>query len=399
MLHTARMFVGLLVGVVPGCTAYEPADVTLSSASVGLPRHDGPLTFDQAVALALANNAELAARAAECRAAGLDVMPTELQGQLQQENLALMVDPFALLGLAQRGASARLAETRALAAAAALANERWRVVAAIAEVFVVDRALAALPAAPRIDVDVEAFAAAGLASPLAAAIVRSASAGAEAERRAVGAERATLLADLRRLLGLASASQLELVPPPSDWPPLPPASEASVLRRPDLAETLARYQVADAEFRKAVVDQYPALMIGPDFALRGSGVDPMAILRLPLGGAGPAEAARDRREAAHSRLRDAVLAAVNEAGSAAARHEAAAARATAALANAEAAGRALAAAAVLLQVEVDAFERIAEKAPMAVRERSEARDAAMVASRTRVRSAVAAGWPVAEEPR
>ena len=399
MLHIARTVVGLLLGVAAGCTSYDPAEVTLPAAAAGLPRHDGPLTFEQSVALALANNGELAARAAECRAAGLDVMPTELQGQLQQDNLALMIDPLALLGLAQRGASARLAETRALAAAAALASERWRVVAAIAEVFVVDRALAALPAAPAIAVDVDAFVAAGLASPHAAATVRSAVAGAEAERLAVAAERTTLQAELRRLLGLAPASQIELVPPPAAWPPLPPSAEATVLRRPDLAETLVRYQVADAEFRKLVADQYPALMIGPDFALRGSGVDPMAILRLPLGGAGPATAARDRREAARSRLRDAVLAATNEAGSAAARLEAAEAKARAASANAEAAGKALVVAGVALQVEVDAFERLAEKAPMVVREAMEARDAATAAARARVRAAVAAGWPVAEDAR
>lgn len=399
MLHPARLVVGLLVGVVPGCTAYEPADVTLSSTAAGLSRHDGPLTFDQAVALAFAHNGELAARAAECRAAGLDVMPTELQGQLQQENLALMVDPVALLGLAQRGASVRLAEARALAAAAALATERWRVVAAIAEIFATHRALAALPAVPTIDVDVDAFVTAGLASSLGAAIVRGAAAGAEAERRAIAAERATLLADLRRLLGLASASELELVLPPVDWPPLPPADEASVLRRPDLAETHARYQAADAEFRKAVADQYPTLMIGPDFALRGSGIDPMAILRWPLGGSGPAEAARERRSAARGRLLDAVLAATSEASLAAARHWAAEARVHAAQANAQAAGQALAAAVVALQVEVDAFDRLAEKAPMAVREAADARDAAIAAARARVRSASASGWPAVEVAR
>lgn len=399
MLHPARLVVGLLVGVVPGCTAYEPADVTLASAAAGLPHHDGPLTFDQAVALAFAHNAELAARAAECRATGLDVMPTELQGQLQQENLALMVDPLALLGLAQRGASARLAEVRGLAAATALATERWRVVTSIAEVFVASRALAGLPAVPAIDVDVDAVVAAGLASPLAAGGVRAAAVGAEAERRALQAEHAALAADLRRLLGLSPDSRFELLPPPADWPPLPPADEASVLRRPDLAETLARYEVADAEFRRAVADQYPALMIGPDFALRGSGVDPMAILRWPIGAAGPAAAARERRAAARSRLREAVLAATGEASSAAARHEAAAARARAASASADVAGQALVAAAVALQVEVDAFDRLAEKAPMMVREAMDAREAAMASARARVRAAAAAGWPAAEAVR
>lgn len=399
MMPLRRPAVGWLLATVASCTSYEPADVALPSLAAGLVRHDGPLTFEAAVGLALANNGELVARSAECRAAGLDVMPSELQGQLQQENLAVMVDPLALLGLTQRGASAHLAEARAFAAAAALATERWRVVAAIAEIFVASRALSGLAAVPIIDVDVEALVAAGLASPLAAEIVRSAAVGAEAERRAIQAEHATLAADLRRLLGLSSASQVELVLPAVDWPPLPPADETSVLRRPDLAETLARYQVADAEFRRAVADQYPVLMIGPDFMLRGSGVDPMAILRWPFGAAGPAEAARERREAARSRLRDTLVAATGEASSAAARHEAAAARARASVASAQVAVRALAAAAVALQVEVDAFDRVAEKAPMMVRDAMEARDAALAAARARVRAAAAAGWPAVEAVR
>ncbi|MBL8738769.1 MAG: hypothetical protein JNL12_20235 [Planctomycetes bacterium] len=399
MMPLRRPAVGVLLAAVASCTTYDPADVALPTLAAGLARHDGPLTFESAVELALANNGELMARSAECRAAGLDVMPTELQGQLQQENLAAMVDPLALLGLTQRGASARLAEAQAFAAAAALATERWRVVAAIAEVFVASRALADLPAVPPVDVDVEALVAAGLASPLAARAVRAAVAGVEAERRAIQAEHATLAAELRRLLGLSSESRFELVLPPVDWPPVPPADETSVLRRPDLAEAQARYQVADAEFRRAVADQYPSLMIGPDFMLRGSGVDPMAILRWPIGAAGPAEASRERRGAARSRLLDALLAALGEANSAAARHEAAAARARATAATAQVAGQALAAATVALQVEVDAFDRVADTAPMMVREAMEARDAAMAAARARVRAAAAAGWPAMEEAR
>lgn len=399
MMPLRRPAVGWLLATVASCTFYEPAEVDLPSLAAGLTRHDGPLTFELAVGLALANNGELVARAAECRAAGLEVMPSELQGQLQQENLAAMLDPLALLGLTQRGASASLAEARGFAAATALATERWRVVVAIAEIFVASRALAELPAVPSVEVDVEALVAAGLASPLAAEIVRAAVAGAEAERGAIQAEHATLAADLRRLLGLSSKSRFELVLPPFDWPPLPPADETSVLRRPDLAEAQARYQVADAEFRRAVADQYPALMIGPDFMLRGSGVDPMAILRWPIGAAGPAEAARERRGAARGRLLDAMLAATAEANGSAARHAAAVARARATVATAQVAGQALAAATVALQVEVDAFERVADTAPMMVREAMEARDAAMAAARARVRAAAAAGWPAMEEVR
>lgn len=397
-----RCAVGALVvtaTALAGCVAYEAEDVTLQQSAAALPLHVGTLTFDQAVALAMAHNGEIQAREAECRAAGLDVMPTELQVQLQQESLALMIDPLALLGLTQRGASSFLAESRAAEAAAALAQTRWRIVAAIAEVFAHHRALDGLQQVPVVAVDGEAFSAAGLASPVAIDQVRGAAASADAERHAIDTEKATQIAELRQMLGLSPASELDLVLPSAEWPQVPEADEEALLRRPDLAIALARYRTADAEFRKAVADQYPSLMIGPDVPLRGGTIDPMAILRLPLGAAGPAEAARERRDAARCRLSDALALAANEATSSAAQHEAAVVRERAVRASARASAHALAAATAALQVEVDAFERVSEKAPMAVRDTMEAREAAVAAARARVRSAVAAGWPAAEARR
>lgn len=397
-----RLAVGSLVvttTALAGCVAYEAEDVTLQQSAAALPRHVGTLTFDQAVALAMAHNGEIQAREAECRAAGLDVMPTELQGQLQQESLALMIDPLALLGLTQRGASSFLAESRASEAAAALAQTRWRIVAAIAEVFAHHRALDGLQQVPVVAVDGEAFSAAGLASPVAIDQVRGAAASSDAERHAIATEKATQIAELRQMLGLSPASELDLVLPSAEWPQVCEADEEALLRRPDLALALARYRTADAEFRKAVADQYPSLMIGPDVPLRGGTIDPMAILRLPLGAAGPAEAARERRDAARCRLSDALALAANEAASSAAQHEVAVVRERAVRASARASAHALAAATAALQVEVDAFERVSEKAPMAVRDTMEAREAAVAAARARVRAAVAAGWPAAEARR
>ena len=382
-----------------GCVAYESEDVTLEASAAALPRHVGSLTFEQAIALAMTHNGEIKAREAECRAAGLDVMPTELQGQLQQESLAVMIDPLAVLGLTQRGASSFLAKTRSAEAAAALAQTRWRAMAAIAEVFAHHRALEDLQQVPLVAVDGEGFASAGLASPVAVDQVRGAAAAAEAERHAIETEKTTQIADLRLLLGLSPASELDLVLPPADWPPLPLADEQALLRRPDLALALARYRVADAEFRKAVADQYPSLMIGPDAPLRGGTIDPLAVLRWPLGASGPAEAARERRSAARSRLSDALALATNEAASAVAAHDSAVLREQAARTGARASTHAFAAATAALQVEVDAFERVAEKAPMAVRDAMEAREAAVAAARARVRTAVASGWPAVEVQR
>lgn len=382
-----------------GCVAYESENVTLEAFAAALPRHSGSLTFEQAVALAMAHNGEIKAREAECRAAGLDIMPTELQGQLQQESLAVMIDPLALLGLTQRGASSFLAETRAAEAAAALAQTRWRTMAAIAEVFAHHRALDDLRQVPLVAVDGDEFASAGLASPVAVEQVRGAAAASEAERHAIETEKATQIADLRLLLGLSPASELDLVLLPADWPPLPLADEQALLRRPDLALALARYRTADAEFRKAVADQYPSLMIGPDAPLRGGTIDPMAVLRWPLGASGPAEAARERRTAARGRLSDALAQATNEAASAVASYESAVLRERAARTGARASTHAFAAATAALQVEVDAFERVADKAPMAVRDAMEAREAAVAAARARVRTAVASGWPAVEVQR
>lgn len=385
-----------LAAVLAGCVSYVAEDVTLPGAAVALPHHDGALTFDAAVALAMAHNGEIRAREAECRAAGLEVAPTELELQLEQKNLALLVDPLALLGMAQRGARARVAEARAVEAAAALAQTRWRTVAAIAEVFAHCRALDALPPPPVVDVDGEAFAAAGLASPLAVAQIEGATAAAAAARQTLDAERAAQLAELRRLLGLSPASVLELVLPPADWPPSSAGGDEALLRRPDLALALADYQVADAAFRQAVAEQYPSLMVGPDVPLRGGSIEPMAVLRLPVGATGPARAAQERRAAARHRLDDALAAAAGEAAAAAFERDAAAARAAAALAGARASAQNLAAALVALQVDFEAFEGLPEKAIMAVRDANEARDAAIAADRARVRAAVAAGWPAAE---
>ena len=398
--HRGRRWAAVVLSTaLAGCVAYEAEDVTLQGTAAALPRYVGALTFDQAVALAMAHNGEIKAREAECRAAGLDVIPTELQGQLQQDNLALMIDPLALLGLTQRGASSFLAESRAAEAAAALAQTRWRTMAAIAEVFAHHRALDGLQQVPLVAVDGEAFAAAGLASPVAIDQVRGAAVAAEAERHAIATVKTTQVADLRRILGLSPASELDLVLPPADWPLVPSADEEMLLRRPDLALALALYRTSDAEFRKAVADQYPSLMIGPDVPLRGGAIDPMAILRWPLGAAGPAEAARERRNAARRRLSDALALAANEASSTVAQYEAAAVRERAAITSARASARAFAAATAALQVEVDAFERVSEKAPMAVRDAMEAREAAIALARARVRSAVAAGWPAAEAHR
>ena len=380
------------------CVAYERDDANLEEIAASLQaRVGGQLSFPEAVALAMRQNPELAALEAASRAAGIDVPTTELQGQWDgfEEMVAVMVDPVALLRRGPRGAAVTLAEVRGAEALAALAEARWRIVAKIAELYAVTTALRGLEA-PQPAVDPEPFVRAGLASPAAAAQVRAAAANAEAERLALDVERVTLVAELRQLLGLPPTTDLEFVPIDGDFPPLPPAEDAAVLQRPDLALALARYRVADAEFRRAVADQYPSLMLGPQIPLRGGPLDAMAVLRLPLGASSLARAAQERRTAARATLVAAFLAASNAASVADSTHAAAEQRAVAMSASAVASAAALAAAKTGLQVEVDAFQRLAEAAPMAVRDAVELRGALVAAARARVQRAVAFGWPSAE---
>ncbi|HEX5050500.1 MAG TPA: hypothetical protein VFZ65_01895, partial [Planctomycetota bacterium] len=297
----------------PSCTTYfeDPADPVALAAQIR-ERPGGRFTFAAAVTTAFAQNAELQALAARARAAGAVTTPIEVQAEWrsERETLAVMLDPIALLGLGPRGGEIGTVEAEAGAAVQALATARWRVTAAIAEAFAVHEALAPLDV-PDITIDAAAFERAGLAGPVAAARVRAAQARAGAEALELANARAANLATLRELLGLHRDTPLELESP--DEVQQPPAGDASLLQRPDLTLAAARFDVADAEFRRAVADQYPSLMIGPEFALTGGPLAAMAVLRLPVGMHGRAAAAGDRREAARADLAAAYLAASREA--------------------------------------------------------------------------------------
>lgn len=388
----------LLFCCTAGCVAYDadPADV----ATVAIETHErtgGSLTLDAAIDLALRQNPELRALEAQARAAGAaTLVPLQTQGEWRggPATAAWMLDPIAILGLGPRGGATAVAEAREAEAIAALATARWRTTVAIVEAFLVDAELAELTV-PEVALDVGAFTAAGLASPVAAARVRSAQARAASELAELDRMRAQNLATLRRLLGLPRDAALACEPPGPDYVQQPPATEAALLARPDLALATARFRTADGDFRRAVSEQYPMILIGPEFNLRGGPLEAMGMLRLPLLAHGEARAARDRRDAARATLEDAFL----EASSAAtaAESELAAARATAAAtaAGLAASATALASARAGLQVEVEAFDRFADAAQMALRDTMEHRMAAVANARAVVRRAAAFGWPLA----
>ncbi|MBM4062881.1 MAG: hypothetical protein FJ265_17570 [Planctomycetes bacterium] len=379
--------------LLPACVAYHeaPADPAAIAAELRA-RPGGTFTFAEAVATAFAQNPELQALAARARAAGAVTVPVELQSEYRSESemLAVMIDPVALLGLGPRGGALGTARAEAEAAVQELAAQRWRVAAAIAETFAVEQALAGLHA-PDLPVDAEVFERAGLAAPAMAAQLRAAQARGQAEATELQNARAMNRAELCRLLGLPADAQVAFAAGP--LPPAPPRSDAALLARPDLALAAARFRLADAEFRRAVRDQYPSLMIGPEIPLRGDPLQWMAVLKLPIGAHGAAAAAGERREAARAELAAAWLAASAEARQAGLEADTARAQASATEASLEASERALRTALVGANVEIDAFDRIAETAAMAVRDTMEHRVAAVAAARASVRAAVSCGWP------
>ncbi len=390
----------LMWPLLAGCVAYESADLdvrTLATATTATPPLPiGSLSFVDAVALALRHNPVLQRHAADARAAGADVPATEIEAAWEgaDEMLSLAVDPVALLGLGPRGAAIDAAKAREAAAIHELAVARWRLIGNLAEVYAAIAAIDAITPT-HFDHDPEPFVRAGLASPTAAAMARGAARAAAAERAMLAAEREALLGELRTDLGVVATAAVEPAALPDALLP-PPGDDADVLRRPDLALAVAQYRVADAEFRAAVADQWPSLMLGPDIPLRGGALDAMARLRLPLGAASRATAAKARRDAARAGAATALIAADNEVHTMRQQALASAARAAATTQMTTASAAALAAAEVALAVEPDAFEPLVERAQQALRDAMEHRQAVVVAARARVRAAVAAGWPAME---
>lgn len=382
-----------------GCVAYERDDADPASVAAEVAaRTGGAFTLAEASLLSLRQNPELRAAEARARAAGAAAtVPLPLTGEWRGRNEAvgIMVDPIALLGLGPRGAAIGAADARAAAAATELAVARWRALAELAETFRL-HAVAESLEIPDVDLDVAAFERSGLASPVAADMLRAVQARARSERIEIARLRRDQLARLRHLLGLPATAQLEVVP--SDWLPTVHESDAALLDRPDLTLATARFEVADRDFRKAAADQYPSLQIGPNVSLRGDPLRAMGMLNIPLAMHGLAAAARDRREAARHDIEDALLEARREASVARDELLAATASLEAAQAALRARSTAFVAARAALEVEPDAFTAFAMAANEQIQATAAHRMAAVAQARAEVAHAVAYGWPRPETP-
>ena len=378
------------------CVAYEGDDASPSLIHDELAeRVGGSYSFADAASVALRQNPELRAAEARARAAGAAAtVPLPIVGEWRGRNEAVgaMLDPIALLGLGPRGAAMQAADARAAQAATALAVARWRTLAELAEVFRLHRVAEELRAPEVGALDADAFQQAGLASDVAAAMLRAADARARAEQIELDRLRDDQLARLRHLLGLPDSAVVELIH--EDDPVGPVAGELpDLLSRPDLALAAARFEVADRELRRAVAAQYPSFQLGPNVSLRGDPLRAMGMLNVPVGMYGLAEAAREQREAARHDVEDALLEARRDAALASAARRAALATDETAQAMLAARRTAFVAARAAIEVEPDAFQRFASAAGEYAVAAAERRRAAAALALADVRHAVAYGWP------
>jgi len=356
-------------------------------------RAPGALDYEGALAFAREHNPELKRLRLEAEAAGLDVPPTSVNfaASSLENNAVGFVDPVALLKLGPRGARARAAEERESALLAGLRERDLEVAASIAEAYLVERVLRNITM-PTVAADPAHFRKAGLASSAEAARVTYAREREQAERFTVEAMRRENLARLRQLLGVSGAASLSIVTPEEqEFPPLP--VDPDLFARPDLAVALGRFQVADAEFRAAVLDQYPVFAVGPAFNWDLVSWGVLVPVRIPVGAAGPARAAGKRREAARLAVETALLRAQEDTATSLARFEWTAAQERAARSGAHAAEEDLQVALAHIEISPDAFSHLAKAAPDAVERMSRVRTVAVDAARARVALARAYAWP------
>jgi outer membrane protein TolC len=203
---------------------------------------------------------------------------------------------------------------------------------------------------------------------------------------------------LRELLGLPDHAQLTITAIVDDWLQQPEGTAREIVTRPDLSLAAARFEVADAEFYQAVTEQYPSLKLGPNISLIGNPLRAMAMLQIPIGMQGLAEAARERREATRSELESAFLHARREASLSQQQLIATQAVAAATAAGLRSSTAAFDAAGASIEVEVDAFAKFANAATKVMRNTMEDRRAVLARVRAEVQRASAYGWPRGQQP-
>jgi outer membrane protein TolC len=397
----ARPIVLLFLSSLASCVSYERDDATASSiAAIVDARVGGTFSVDHAIDVALRQNPRLQALSARLRAANAAStvpLPVRTNWRGRNETIEVLVDPIELLGLGTRGATIDRAESRVIEAAAELVVQRWQTIAGVVTEFRIHKALQELQVAD-LDLNVESFERAGLASPVAAMQLRAAQARNNSEQIELTRERSDNLARLRELLGLPDHAELTITAIADDWLQQPEGTASNIVTRPDLSLAAARFKVADAKFYQAVTEQYPALKLGPNISLDGNPLRAMAVLQIPIGMQGLAEAARERREASRAELESAFLQARREASLSQQQLIATQAVAAATAAGLQSSATAFEAARASIEVEVDAFAKFANAATQVMRNTMEHRRAVLARVRAEVQRASAYGWPRGQQP-
>ncbi len=385
----------LLLGA---CVSYQAAPVDVEATVLDAPAPpEGALPYARAVEWAVLHNPDLLALRQRAAAVNVSVppVPPELKAGVdsdQNPEAILVLDVFSLLGIGRRGADKALARARR--------NEAWmrhherarEITIEIAEAYEVERVLAELPL-PRVTFDPRPYVRAGFAPASAETVMRAATESVRAEGERREAERAANRLALLRLLGATPLGKVEIAT--ASWQEPPPAEWRAVLKaRADLQRQLASYEVAEAEFRRAVAEQYPALVISPSV-----GGDPVGLfgavgITLPVGASKEARAAESARDAARLELQGAVLDALRDAETS--RHAAAAAGSGLAAARARRAAQEeiLRTAMAELEARSGSFLDVVFAVEGLVDAATAEREAALDEARARVRAARDAGYPV-----
>ncbi len=391
--------IGAAMLVVAACARYRPAPLDaerpIRPSSSALPT---TWTYDDAVRFAVEHNPDLVALRA--RAAAVNVSPprepVEASGGVDSDHrgeLMLSLDALSLLGLGNRPYDVALACARR--------NEAWmahhararEIAGDIAEAYAVERALDSLKE-PDYRVDVGAFVRAGLESGAAEVAAASTVANWEAERIARDTERRSNRLALARAMGLGPDVEPKPVVPASDWPLVPDPSPAQlVVARGDVQRSVAAFETADRDVRRAVRAQYPSVMIEPGLALDPSSLFGAVRLKLPVGMASEVYALEAAREAARADVESAVLSAVREAGETRARWTATIPALAAARKRTDAAAALLKGSRLRLEIASGSPIETVLTADAVVDGAVAVRMALIEEARARTKAARAAGWP------
>lgn len=374
----------------PGATL-EPASLAASEA----PPLDSPLAWDEALARALAHDPSLAA--ARAAAAGVAApSPGALEASAGTETDrrpegVLTLDLLAVLGQGPARAERVLARLRRDEAGRELAARTREAAEDLARAYAREAALAEPLEAPP-PLDAAGLVQAGLAPAAVQALLEADRAAWAADEAARAAEQLGHALRVGVRVGAPAGTAPVLQPPASGWPAVPTAGPAALLAvHPGVQRALAAYEVARGEVLQAQAARDPGLVLSPSLVLDPSTFFGAVHLRLPLAAGEEVRAAFARLEAARSRVRGTVLAALAEAQALRAQWQAAEARVQAGAAR-------LAAAQALAGSERQRMLAGAQgftEALLATREVLDAhgglRDARLAAAEARVRAAFAAG--------